>query len=112
MPSIPSQFASTKRVVWLSRSTASGPLTESSRSALPPVPCCGVRVSPVLSRVGQPMVQPEDLRVETYVEDPAWVSRTASPPTRPFGRALAPLGSHWREPVLEESQVWASVSIG
>ena len=41
MLSIPSLFASTKRVIWLSRSTASGTPTESSLSALPLVPCCG-----------------------------------------------------------------------
>ena len=34
------------------------------------------------------------------------LSRTASPPACSFGRALSPLGSHGREPVLEKNQVW------
>ena len=41
LPSIPSQFARRKRVTRLSRSTAVGTPTTSSRSALPPVPSCG-----------------------------------------------------------------------
>ena len=40
----------------------------------------GARFSSSLSRVGQSMFQPEELGVQTYVDDPAWVSQ--GPPPR------------------------------
>ena len=60
------------------------------------------RVSAVLSRVGQSLFQPEELRVQTIVDDPGYVSQ--GPPLR---RRVLPIlllllrVSHGREPVLE-----------
>ena len=107
MPSKPSQFASTKRVMWPSKSTASGTPTESSRSALPPIPSCVRRISAVLSREGQSMLQPAELRVQT-VDDPAWVSQ--GPPLRRRVLSVTLLLS-WRKGKYGQCMRWMGTTI-
>ena len=64
------------------------------------------RVPSVLPRVGQSMFQAEELRAQMHADGPrVGLSRTASPPACPFGHAFV-LGSHGREPLLEERQMW------
>ena len=100
MPSIPSRFATTKRVIWLSRSTASG-------SALPPVPCCGSAFQQCshvwVSQCSSPRSS-ESKRVWTTLRGSPKDSLSSDVSFRSC--APAPLGSHGRELVLEEKQVW------
>ena len=112
-PSTLPQFASTKRVIWLSTSTASGAPTESRRSALPPVPCCGSVVQQFshvrVSQCSSPKSS-ESKRMRTTMRGP---SRTASPSACPFGHPLAPLGSHGRARTCPGGKAsMASVSTG
>ena len=73
-PSVPSPVWGTKSVIRLSRSTAPGSLAESSRSALPPVPCCGARFSSSHT-CGSANVPAREAQSLTYVDNRAWVSQ-------------------------------------
>ena len=100
-----SQFASRKRVTWLSRSTASGTPTESSRLALPPVPICWApfqQFSHVwVSQCSSPRSS-ESKRVWTTLRGSFKDRLSAGVFYRSCSCAS---GQPWGEPVLEERQV-------
>ena len=98
-------------VIDLLRSGVNAP-AKSTRSALPPVPCYGGAFQQFSSvRVSQCSC-PRSSESKRMWTTCVGLSRTASALMCFFGHALAPLGSHGRELVLEKRHSVASVSIG
>ena len=102
MPSIPSQFASTKRVIWVH--LQNHPVRPCLLQSL----VVGVR----FSTCGQSMFQFEELRVQMYVDDPAWISPRTASPTTVFRSYSCSSGQPWARTCPGEKARIASVSIG